>query len=48
MLRATQNYIKAAERGLSIFEFAPAKTAYDREQWEPLVRWLNSVRSMPG
>ncbi len=48
MLRATQNYIKAAERGLSIFEFAPAKTTYDREQWQPLVRWLNSVRSMPS
>ncbi|NKB36363.1 MAG: AAA family ATPase [Gammaproteobacteria bacterium] len=32
MLRATQNYIKASERGLSVFEFAPAKTTYDREQ----------------
>jgi len=48
VLRATQNYIKAAERGLSIFEFAPAKTTYDREQWLPLIRWLNSTRSMPG
>lgn len=48
MLRATQNYIKAAEKGLSIFEFAPAKTTYDREQWLPLVRWLNSARSMPA
>ncbi len=33
VLRASQNYIKAAEKGLSIFEFAPAKTLYDREQW---------------
>ena len=48
MLRATQNYIKASEKGLSIFEFAPAKTTYDREQWQPLVKWLNSVRSMPS
>jgi len=48
MLRATQNYIKAAERGLSIFEFAPAKTTYDRVQWQPLLRWLNSDRSLPG
>jgi len=47
MLRATQNYIRAAEKGLSIFEFAPAKTTYDREQWKPLLKWLNSVRSMP-
>ena len=40
VLRASQNYIRAAEKGLSIFEFAPAKTTYDREQWKPLLRWL--------
>ena len=48
ILRASQNYNKAAEKGLSIFEFAPAKTEYDREQWLPLVRWLGSSRSIPG
>lgn len=48
VLRASQNYIKAAEKGLSIFEFAPAKTEYDREQWQPLIRWLSSSRSLPG
>jgi len=48
VLRNSQNYVKAAERGLSIFEFAPSKTVYDREQWEPLLRWLSSVRSLPG
>ena len=48
VLRSSQNYIRAAERGLSIFEFAPAKTLYDREQWQPLLRWLSSSRSMPG
>lgn len=48
ILRASQNYIKAAEKGMSIFEFAPAKTEYDREQWHPLVRWLGSSRSLPG
>ncbi|MFQ5660473.1 MAG: AAA family ATPase [Gammaproteobacteria bacterium] len=48
VLRASQNYIKAAEKGLSIFEFAPAKTLYDREQWQPLLRWLSSPRSLPG
>ena len=46
-LRASQNYIRAAEKGLSIFEFAPAATEVDREQWKPLLRWLNSVRSQP-
>jgi chromosome partitioning protein len=48
VLRASQNYINAAEKGLSIFEFAPAKTMYDREQWQPLLRWLNSARSLPS
>ncbi len=48
LLRASQNYIKAAERGITIFEFSPSKTLYDREQWEPLLRWLKSSRSMPG
>jgi len=48
VLRASQNYIKAAEKGLSIFEFAPAKTLYDREQWKPLLSWLSSSRSIPN
>ena len=48
MLRASQNYIHAAERGLGIHELAPSKTSYDRAQWEPLLRWLNSSRSLPG
>lgn len=47
VLRNSQNYVKAAERGLGIFEFAPARTVYDREQWQPLVSWLSSSRSMP-
>ena len=47
VLRNSQNYVKAAERGLSIFEFSPSKTVYDRAQWEPLMSWLSSSRSMP-
>jgi chromosome partitioning protein len=47
VLRQSQNYVHAADRGLSIFEFAPARTVYDQEQWDPLVRWLSSVRSVP-
>ena len=46
-LRASVNYLKAAERGLSIFEFAPAATQIDRECWTPLTRWLASSRSVP-
>ena len=47
VLRASQNYVHAAERGLSIFEFARSATLQDREQWKPLLRWLNSARSIP-
>lgn len=47
VLRASQNYAHAAERGLSIFEFARATTLPDREQWMPILRWLNSARSHP-
>jgi len=39
-LRNSQNYVTAAERGLSIFELAPSKTFQDREQWVPLLKWL--------
>jgi chromosome partitioning protein len=48
MLRASTNYMRGAERGLSIFEFAPIATALDREHWNPLTRWLQSPRSRPG
>jgi chromosome partitioning protein len=48
ILRDSQNYIRAAERGLGIFELAPYMAEHDMEQWEPLIRWLNSKRSMPA
>ncbi len=47
ILRDSQNYIRAAERGLGIFEMAPSMVEQDLEQWAPLTRWLNSKRSMP-
>lgn len=40
-LRASRNYLLAAERGLSIFEFAPGRTLPDREQWLRILRWLS-------
>lgn len=46
-LRDTQNYIRAEERGLGIFELAPSSVAQDVEQWEPLLNWLDSKRSLP-
>jgi len=47
-LRASQNYIRAAERGLGIFEMGPSAVAHDLELWRPILRWLNSKRSVPG
>jgi len=46
-LRDSQNYIRAEERGLGIFELAPSAIERDMEQWEPLLKWLRSKRSMP-
>ena len=48
MLRNSQNYVHAAERGLGIFEIAPSRVERDLEMWDTLTRWLNSKRSMPG
>lgn len=47
ILRASQNYVHAAEQGLTIFELPPSRTYYDREQWDPLLRWLASAHSTP-
>ena len=47
VLRETQNYVRAAERGLGIFEMAPYLVRKDLDQWEPIIRWLNSKRSQP-
>lgn len=46
-LRDTQNYIRSAERGCSIFEMAPSLMAPDVVQWRSLTRWVNSKRSIP-
>jgi len=46
-LRDTQNYIRAAERGIGIFEMAPSAVEQDVEQWRSITRWLNSKRSLP-
>ena len=47
VLRETQNYNRAAERGLGIFELAPYLASKDLNQWEPIIKWLNSKRSQP-
>lgn len=44
-LRDSQNYVRAADRGLGVFELGPAASAIDREQWQPILKWLKSKRS---
>ena len=46
-LRQSTHYLKAAEKGLSIFELPPAASTVDREYWMPLLKWLASPRSLP-
>ena len=46
-LRDTPNYQLADEQGLSIFEIG-TRAAYDIGQWQPLLKWLDSRRSMPA
>lgn len=46
-LRDAQNYIRAYQRGLGIFELPQYLAWPDWEQWEPIIEWLDSKRSQP-
>ncbi|HYM48544.1 MAG TPA: ParA family protein [Burkholderiaceae bacterium] len=46
-LRDTPNYQLADAQGLGIFELGN-RAAYDVEQWQPLIKWLDSKRSLPA
>lgn len=39
-LRDSQNYIRAAEAGIGIFEMKPYQVREDLDQWVPLLGWL--------
>ncbi len=45
-LRETQNYLTAAEKGLSIFELPPRKVIRDLVQWQPVIDWLTGGREL--
>lgn len=46
-LRDSQNYIRAAEQGLGIFELPAYEARHDIEQWKPILEWLDSDASQP-
>ena len=39
-LRAAQNYVHLAAQGLTLWDVAPGRVTQDREQWQPLLKWL--------
>lgn len=45
--REAMNYSRAFGRGLGIHELPPYLAWPDWEQWEPLIKWLESRRSRP-
>jgi len=45
-LRDTPNYQIADEQGIGIFELG-SRASEDVEQWDPLLKWLESRRSIP-
>ena len=47
VLRESQNYIRAVDEGLSIFEGAPSMVEDDLAQWRPIIKWLKSSDSRP-
>ena len=47
-LRDSQNYVNAAERGIGISEMWDKRTQNDKEQWKPLMRWLDNAHAIQG
>ena len=40
-LRDTQTYVHLAAQGLTLWDVAESRVAKDREQWQPLLAWLD-------
>lgn len=43
-LRNSQNYIKAADSGVGIFEMAMSDTQPDMKEWAPIINWVEGKR----
>ena len=43
-LRNSQNYIKAADSGVGIFEMSMSEAKADMREWEPIINWLEGKR----
>lgn len=48
-LRETQVYVRALERGLTIFDIAAKQAQTDLDQWQPILDWLMpQLRAVPA
>ena len=47
-LRQSTNYLRAYQRGMSIFELPDYLASPDVEQWKPITKWLDSKKSQPS
>jgi chromosome partitioning protein len=43
VLRDTQTYVRCVERGLTIFDLPSARAQADRDQWQPILDWLDPL-----
>lgn len=43
-LRNSQNYIKAADTGVGIFEMSEADAKIDMKEWKPILHWIEGKR----
>lgn len=41
-LRNSQLYVQAAAHGMTIFDLSRSRALQDREQWQPIIDWLDS------
>lgn len=48
VLRNSQNFVHAVDRGLGIHELAPSRVEHDLELFAPLTDWLDSRASLPS
>jgi len=47
-LRQSTNYLRAYQRGMSVFDLPEYLAWPDWKQWEPITKWLGSKKSLPG
>jgi chromosome partitioning protein len=45
-LRDTQNYVRCAAAGVTVFDLAPSRVSIDLEQWRPIMAWADPVAGL--